>query len=731
MDLIEKKYHIVLIGGGHSNAQLLKFYAMKPCHDLQITLISDQLYAPYSGMLPGYLGGWYSHDDIHFDLYKLSKRAGVRFIHTRVTGIDAKEKVVNLKDRPDLKYDVCSINIGSTPTLPENYTSSPSVIPLKPIPQLLQNWTTFINTITNNPKPYKIIIVGGGASGIEVCLGLAKRFKKLNLKLTIIDSHKKLLSTHNSRVRRSALKELQAFNVNIFTNESMKDIKGKKIILNSDKELDFDFCFLASRAKSQNWFKESGLPTDENGFLQVDKNLSVANSDGLFGAGDCIAFSNYNLPKAGIFAVRQGKPLFENINNYLLGKKLTPYKPQKRFLSLLTTGERKSIASYGPFSWSGSLVWDWKNSIDITFMDKFARWKTGSPTGTPTRLVPKTDSNEMICGNNESRAGASRLSTTIKKLNNTQNVNFEDATILPINNNKSLIAPTDFSRSFTDDPYLFGYIVVNHSLSSFFAMGIKAKSALADVVLEKKSEKLIQEDFHQLMSGAQKALEELGCTLSGSHISFNSEMLFSLNVLSDLDNKSFMLKENLKVGESLILTKAIGTGIVLRAHMDGECSGFDLKETIDSMKSANFKAITILKKYNVKACTDVTGFGLLGHLKEMTDSSNAGVHIFKDTIPLLAGTLAYISDGYISPIIKDSAKEIVPQVKYLTKTLTADELINSLPQLLDPQTSGGLLFSVKTEDAMNCLNELQNSSYPEASIIGSVKDNSGSFINIS
>lgn len=742
MNNIEKKYHIVLIGGGHANAQILKFYAMEPYSDLQITLISDKAYAPYSGMLPGHLAGWYTHEDIHFDLYKLSQKAGVRFVNARVKGIDASLKIIKIDGRPDIHYDVCSINVGSTPRWTQNVATNSNIIPLKPIPNLLSRWQDFIQKITIQPKAYKVVIVGGGASGFEISLILAKKFKNLNLEITLIDKHSELLHSHNSNIQKAAKYELKKNKVKLILNCKVESFKENSLVIKninssptkieneSNKEIHFDFCFLATQASAQSWFKESDLPVDEVGFLQVDSTLQVQGVKALFGAGDCIHFSNLNLAKAGVYPVRQAKYLYENIKNTLLEKPLKTYTPQKRFLSLLTMGEKRCLASYGPFSAMGEWVWRWKNHIDVNFMDKNARWQKFELMKASTPLVDNSNKEEMLCGGCGSKVGALSLKNILNKISDKNSIKIEDAAVMDIVPSSQLIASMDFFKSFVNDPYLLGFIGTQHALSDIFAMGTSAEYALANVVLEKKSNSLIEEDFHNIISGCLDSLKKENVKLVGGHTSYAQEMAFGLSVFSTRATAPLMLKSQLKVGESLILTKALGTGLILRANMFGECEGFHMHEAIESMKNSNAAAVPIMQKYQVRACTDVTGFGLLGHLLEMVEASNVEVQIFKSIVPLLSGTEKYSQKHFNSPLIKDTAKALVSKISHSGKKLSEVEILEKLPVFLDPQTSGGLLFSLPTEQAMDCVEQLNRSGYPQAAIIGKVCLNNNNGIQV-
>ncbi|MCB0361870.1 MAG: FAD-dependent oxidoreductase, partial [Bdellovibrionales bacterium] len=380
IDLIQRD--LVLIGGGHSHVQVILNFAMRPLKGVRVTLISDQIYAPYSGMFPAYLAGIYSFADIHFDLSRICKNAGVRFLQAKVTGLDYQKKTIFLKKRPPLSFDVASVNVGSEPDTSILKGDKDKLILMKPIYRFIGLWDEFIREMNQSElKPLHIAMVGGGASGIEVALVIKKRFADKIESFHLFQSQSELLVGHNKRVKQLFEKELEANKIELHLNSRVVElIEGGLKCSNGETYL-ADKIFWATRAAAKDWFAGSNLPTDQKGFLQVDDSLQVRNCQDLFGAGDCIQFAEQELPKSGVFAVREGPILAHNLRSRILnqGSSLIPYRPQKRSLALISRGERSAVASYGPWSFEGEWVWRWKDYIDTKFM---ARFRLDSPLQT-------------------------------------------------------------------------------------------------------------------------------------------------------------------------------------------------------------------------------------------------------------------------------------------------------------------------------------------------------------
>lgn len=338
---------LVLVGGGHSHAIALRQCGLHPVTDVQITLISEAEDTPYSGMLPGHVAGFYTYEDCHIDLRSLCEFAQVRLIVDRAIGLDLEQQRV-LCGQTEVGFDVLSINIGSTPTMPDDAEG----IGAKPIAKFLKWWEQFAQE-----EHESLAIVGGGTGGVELALNMQRRCPYLTIHLFQRDQM--LLPTHTAWVRR----QFQ----NLLLQRGIQLHLGKTI----QHSTPYDATVWVTHASAASWIQQSGLAVDEQGFILVNDALQSVSHPNVFAAGDIATMINYDRPKAGVFAVRQGKPLFHNLRAALNNRTLKSYHPQKRYLSLIGTGDGAAVASYGRLGWRSQELWRVKDWIDRAFMNQF------------------------------------------------------------------------------------------------------------------------------------------------------------------------------------------------------------------------------------------------------------------------------------------------------------------------------------------------------------------------
>lgn len=376
---------LVLIGGGHSHALALLRFGRNPVLGVRLTLISDSQQSPYSGMLPGHIAGFYSREECHIDLIKLTKFAGAQLIIDRAVGLDLEEKQVICSSGRKVNYDILSINIGSTPATISVPGATEYAIKAKPVSVLLENWHNFCKELKLGVESSTIGIVGGGAGGVELALsmlaGLNTILQSDNLRkieIHLFQRHQELLPNYHPRARQLAANILQKKGIQLHLGESVSQIQALpeihqySIICESGLNLQCTKIFWVTQASAPQWLKSAGLATDDKGFILVNKTLQSVSHPSIFAAGDIATIVKYQLPKAGVFAVREGKPLFENLRQYLSGKSLTPYRPQQQYLSLIGTGDGKAFATRGAFTLPPNrLLWWWKDWIDKQFMSQF------------------------------------------------------------------------------------------------------------------------------------------------------------------------------------------------------------------------------------------------------------------------------------------------------------------------------------------------------------------------
>jgi selenide,water dikinase len=416
--------------------------------------------------------------------------------------------------------------------------------------------------------------------------------------------------------------------------------------------------------------------------------------------------------------VRQAPVLAHNLLAYCRGGTLREHQPQRRFLSLLSLGGKTAVADRGRFSASGSWVWRWKDHIDRKFMALFD--DEGLPTmSTATSPVAAGDE-AMHCGGCGAKLPGEMLRGALQQLAldypaviDTAQLR-DDAALVPVSAGKRLVQSVDVLRSLVDDPWLMGRIAALHALSDLYAMGASPHSALASLTIPYAGPRLQQRDLQQLMSGAVEELARANCRLLGGHTLEGPELAIGFTVNGEIDDK-LLEKQALRAGDRLILCKALGTGVLFAAGQQGRADGRWINAAVETMLQSNAAAAAIALEQGALAATDITGFGLLGHLGEMLQGGELGARIELARVPCLPGVAACFAAGFASTLQPGNIASVEAQLE-----LHAATSAPLLQALFDPQTSGGLLLAVADPAAEALLRSLRDAGYTRAAVIGEV-----------
>jgi len=735
---------IVLVGGGHSHVGVIRRFGMKPVPGVRLTVICRDTHTPYSGMLPGYIAGHYAYDDVHIDLRKLAGFAGARFFSDEAIGIDRAARKVLCRSRPPVPYDKLSINIGSAPMLVNVPGAAEYAVPVKPIHAFNDRWLALLDRVLKQGAA-SIAVVGAGAGGVELTLAMQYRLgNELRAlgregaapRFHLIDAGSEILPTHNTAVRRAFLRALQARGVEVHLDSPVQQVvPGRRLLLPEGRSIEADEVIWVTRAAGAEWLRGTGLALDEPGFIRVHDTLQTETDPDIFAAGDIANVIGHAREKAGVFAVRQGPPLAKNLRRAVEGEALEPYRPQKKWLALISTGDKHAVASRGGLFAEGDWVWRWKDWIDRRFMQKFTDLpamdmaaRAGAPA-TSIKLEPEEAAQAisaiaMRCGGCGAKVGASVLSRALAGLNPVERDDVliglkspDDAAVMRMPPGKALVHSVDFFRAFIDDPYVFGKVAANHALGDIFAMGAEAQTATAVVTVPPGLESKVEDVLTQMMTGAIEVLNEAGCALVGGHTGEGAELAlgFAVNGLIDERLATVMKKGGLEAGDVLILTKPIGTGTLFAAHALLEARGRWIDAALVSMAQSNRLGARCLIDHGATACTDLTGFGLLGHLVEMTRASGVDAEIDLAALPVLEGAEETARAGILS--------SLQPANVRLRRALRNQEAMVGHPRyslVFDPQTAGGLLAGVPIGQVDACLRALRALGYGQATAIGRV-----------
>jgi len=733
---------IVLVGGGHSHVGVLKRFGMKPAPGVRLTLICTDSHTPYSGMLPGYIAGHYEYDEVHIDLRRLAEFAGARFYRAEAVDIDRDARKVLCRDRPPVPYDILSINIGSTPRVQDVAGAADHAVPVKPIHRFNERWLALLERVRRHPGRTVIAVVGAGAGGVELTLAMQHRLRGElaargrqpdELQFHLFSADADILPTHNARVRRIFEQVLAQRQVDVHRNAKVMQVSAGRLATESGEGWDADEIVWVTQAGGADWLRTTGLALDERGFIRVNDCLQSVTDPLVFAAGDIAAMVDHPLEKAGVFAVRQARPLADNLRRSAESSALRAYRPQRSWLALISTGDRHAVASRGRIGFHGDAVWRWKDWIDRRFMRKYQDLPPMDAERAQPRSRVKLDREEsaqaisalaMRCGGCGAKVGATVLSRALGSLAPVQRDDVliglhapDDAAVVRVPAGKAMVHTVDFFRAFVDDPYTFGKVAANHALGDIFAMGATAQSATAIATVPYGLEAKVEDAVFQMMTGAVEVLNEAGCALVGGHTGEGKELAlgFAVNGLIDEDLGTVLRKGGMRADDVLILTKPIGTGTLFAAHARLQAKGRWIDEALVSMVQSNRLAAQCLREHGATACTDLTGFGLLGHLVEMTRPSGVDAELNLSALPVLAGAAETSAAGILSSLQPANVRlrrALRNQQEFVTHP--------HYPLIFDPQTAGGLLASVPPDRAERCLDALRALGYPHAVAIGRI-----------
>ena len=721
---------VVLVGGGHAHVQVLRRFMMRPVPDVRLCVVLDRPVAVYSGMVPGFVAGDYPSEALAIDVVPLARRARARVILAAATRVDPVARRIELEGRPPITYDVASLDVGSSVRGLELPGVREHALATRPIGRFVSSLEERLAGARQDPGTLRIAVVGGGVAGVELACALDARLRRegLRAQLSLFSETPELLPGMSRDVTRRVEAELRRRSIVIHRGSRVVGVEKDALLVSgapdaAQRRMEIELALWATGAAPPEVIHGSPLPFDAAGFVRTLPTLQVEGFDDLFAVGDCAGLEDYPwVRKAGVYAVRAGPVLDANLRALLEGRELRPYRPQRDFLALFNLGERRALGTKWGRVLSGRAVWHLKDRIDRRFMRRFQVLDDAGGLATTFPTPEAMGMEEMACGGCAAKVAASPLERALERLPPVAEDPSvllgvgDDAAAFSLPRGDVVLATVDGFRAFADDPWLVGRVAAVNAVSDVLAKGGRARHALALVNVPDEDPARAEESLFQVLSGIRAALDPLEIALVGGHTTQGGELFVGLTVTgTPWEGSGWIRLDGSRPGDALILTKALGTGVVLAADMQGRARGAWVQSAYASMLRHNAAAAQIARAEGVRACTDISGFGLAGHLVELVRASGVSARIGLERLPALPGAIALLESGTRSSYHEQNAA--------LARAIEAAEGISSARRELfyDPQTSGGLLLSVDAERAEAILTLLQRAGDSTARIIGQVE----------
>lgn len=746
------RFHLVLAGGGHTHALLLRRWLirprLRPAHTL-VTLVSRQSTAFYSGTLPALVAGLIAAEESAIDLRRLCALAGVTFLRAEIVGLDPVARELRLEGRPPLRFDRLSLDVGAVtaggsaepdaaPRLgpePNGPMPNPSGTggtqptgnrawgdsgqPVKP----LEPFLAWLSTLTPGSA---LRIRGGGAAAVELALALRARGYGPRL----------LLRGQGLRLGSAAANRL---------GERLLAEAGIPLERNVPQAAPADLACTGSRAPA--WLAAAGLPVDAaTGRVLTTASLQVLEHPHLFAAGDCAVVAGAPRPASGVWAVRATPVLATNLQRSLEQpqRRLRPWRSQRRALQLLGDGGwspkgPRAVLFWGPVALGPSRwLWRWKRHLDQRFLEGFAALAPMGPEAMACRGCAAKLAAAPLEGalaRLEGMARAQAPSPSAPALNQGRN-GVEDAAVLATAADGSLLLQSvDGFPALVADPWLNARLTTLHACGDLWASGADLESVQALVTLPEAEPALQEELLLQTLAGVRSVLDPLGARLIGGHTLEGRDgagLALALTVNGRVDPRRHWLKGPLREGDALLLSGPLGSGVLFAAAMAGAARPGWMDAALQTMQRSQARLVELLAAHGCQACTDVTGFGLLGHLGEMlaagagaaaglpADGLSAGERVLLEarSIPAFTGALELLDQGWASSLAPANSRALAlleGPVRLVGEAAAAVEAL-----LIDPQTCGPLLATLPADRAGAALAALQRAGFPEAALIGRV-----------
>ena len=721
---------------------------MDPPADLRLMVVVDRCVAMYSGMVPGFVAGDYALHELEIDVLPLARRAKAGVIVSAARDIDPVRKQISVEGRPPIRFDFASIDVGSTVRGLELPGVGEHALATRPIGDFVRAVDARLEAFARLDSPPRILIVGGGAAGTELAFTVEARLRRAGVtpRMAIVTGDPELMSGAPRRTRDVIAREAMSRKVEVLPFRRVVRVDETGVCVLSTEETDAppeeshlaaDLVIWATGAAPVHFPEGKGtarLSRDAGGYLEVRDTLQTLGFDEVFAAGDCARMVNHPwVPRAGVYAVREGPILEANLRACLEGGPLKAYRPQRDFLSLLNLGEGRAVGSKWGWALAGASAFQLKDRIDRKFMARFQVLdEKGDSNPELARLGAMEDSSKegdtdsaMMCGGCAAKLGAEPLADALARLPAAPP---DPSVLLGLDDRDDVAATRDESgritlhnvdviRSFCDDPWLIGRIAANNALSDLFAKGGRPRHAQAVLGLPDTEPEAAQEILFQALSGMRSILDDEGVSLLGGHTTIGDELTVGLAVSGDgLDDDALLRQAGARAGDDLLLSSGLGTGVILAADHLGRARSDWVLSAYAAMQHVNRVAGRIAQEFGAHAATDVTGFGLAGHLFTLLESAHLMARLDRRAIPLLPGASLLWASGLRSTADPANRNAFSRRVSGASE---ADEA-----WLFDPQTAGGLLLAVPPDRSTRMIEAFAEAGEPPLVRIGRLLDGS-------
>jgi len=764
--------------------QVLRRWAMDPPPDVRLLVVVDRAVAVYSGMVPGFVAGDYAMHELEIDVLPLARRAGAGVILAAATDLDPVRREIALEDRPPIRFDVASLDVGSTVRGLDLPGVAEHALCTRPIGDFVREVDDRIERLAKAGARPRVLIVGGGAAGSELAFTLDARLRARGLapQITVVSGAAELLEGMPERARRRLAREAARRGIDLLPERRVIRVEKGAVLTTRIRDdsgptsrppsgdgeartecLEADLVVWATgaaphafpldetdghlggeaggtlggdpagdadRAIGADPDTEAGtaLVRDDRGFLAIRETLQAVGHDTVFAVGDCARLVDHPwVPRAGVYAVRQGPVLERNLRAWLAGRSLERYVPQRDFLALLHLGQGRALASkWGRAAAGAPLLW-LKDRIDRRFMRRFQVLdREGHPTPGLAELGAMggrgdddDEADEMACGGCAAKLGATALEAALSALPPAPP---DETVLLGVADRRDVGATrdergrttlhnVDVIRAFCDDPWLVGRVAARNALGDLEVCGGRPRHAQAVIGLPEQEPRLAREILLQALSGIRSVLDAAGVSLVGGHTTIGDTLTIGLAVTGEGPAPgTWPARPGPREGDAILLTRPLGTGVVLAADMRGLARSDWLQATWTSMLRDHAVVARLVRASEVQAATDVTGFGLAGHLLSLLRGTHLCARLASDAIPLLPGAERLWQDGL------RSTAHPANHAAFGARVSGASELDRAW--LFDPQTAGGGLLLASPDRLTACDAAFEAAGEPRPTRIG-------------